>query len=149
MTPPLGWHFVWWVSRYYKCKTGGCVIFLHCIISSFPRCFQHGISFFRASERRNKMLKPPTLCKIPLVTTTTWRSLLKRASQYSYTCSVAQLSLTLCSPMDCSPSGFSVHGILQARILEWGAISSSRGSSQSRDWTHICLPLAPPGKPYS
>ena len=36
---------------------------------------------------------------------------------------------TLCDPMDCSPSGSSVHGILQARILEWVAISFSRGSS--------------------
>ena len=42
---------------------------------------------------------------------------------------------TLCDPMDCSPPGFSVHGILQARILEWVAMSSSRGSSWSRDQT--------------
>ena len=40
---------------------------------------------------------------------------------------------TLCEPMDCSPPGFSVHGTLQARILEWVARPSSRGSSQSRD----------------
>ena len=39
--------------------------------------------------------------------------------------------------MRCSPSGFSVHGILQARILEWVAMSSSRGSSQPRDQTHV------------
>ena len=39
----------------------------------------------------------------------------------------------LCDPMDCSPPGSSVHGILQARILEWVAMSSSRGSSQIRD----------------
>ena len=39
---------------------------------------------------------------------------------------------TLCDPMDCSLPGFSVHGILQARILEWAAISYSRGSSQAR-----------------
>ena len=44
---------------------------------------------------------------------------------------------TLCSPMDCSPPGFSVHGILQARILEWVAISSSRGSSWLSDWTQV------------
>ena len=43
-------------------------------------------------------------------------------------CSVAQFCLTLCDPMDCSLPGSSVHGILQARILEWVAISSSRGS---------------------
>ena len=39
--------------------------------------------------------------------------------------------------MACSPPGFSVHGILQARILEWMAISSSRGSSRPRDWTQV------------
>ena len=44
---------------------------------------------------------------------------------------------TLCNPMDCSPLGSSVHGILQARILEWVAISFSRGSSWSRDQTCI------------
>ena len=65
---------------------------------------------------------------------------------------------TLCDPMDCSPPGASVHGILQARILEWVAMSSSRGSSRLRDWTPISyvyllcleasLPLPPPGKPF-
>ena len=42
---------------------------------------------------------------------------------------VAKSCLTLCNPMDCSPPGSSVHGILQARILEWVAIPFSRGSS--------------------
>ena len=44
---------------------------------------------------------------------------------------------TLCNPTDCSPPGSSVHGILQARILEWVAISFSRGSSKNRDQTWI------------
>ena len=44
--------------------------------------------------------------------------------------------LTLCNPVGSSPPGSSVHGILQARILEWVAISSSRGSSWPRDQTH-------------
>ena len=47
-----------------------------------------------------------------------------------------QSCLTLCDPMDCSPPGTSVHGIVQARILEWAAISCSRRSSRLRDWTH-------------
>ena len=50
---------------------------------------------------------------------------------------VAQPCLTLCNPMDCSLPGSSVHGILQARILEWLAIPFSRGSSQTRDWTQV------------
>ena len=59
-------------------------------------------------------------------------------------------------PPECSPQGSSVHGILQARILEWTAISFSRGSSSLRNqirvlsllqWQTGSLPLAPPGKP--
>ena len=52
-------------------------------------------------------------------------------------CSVAQLHPTICNPMDCSSSISSVHGILQARTLEWIAISYSRGSFQPRDWTRF------------
>ena len=48
-----------------------------------------------------------------------------------------QLCLTLCNPIDCSLPGSSVHGIFQARILEWVAMPSSRGSSQPRDLTCI------------
>ena len=43
----------------------------------------------------------------------------------------------LCDPMDCSPPGSSVHGILQARILEWVAMPSSRGSCQPRGRTQV------------
>ena len=48
-----------------------------------------------------------------------------------HTC--AKSCLTLCDPMDCSSPGSSVHGSFQARILEWVAISYSRGSSELRD----------------
>ena len=44
---------------------------------------------------------------------------------------------TLCDPMDCSLSGFSVHGIFQARVLGWIAISFSRGSSRPRNRTWV------------
>ena len=50
---------------------------------------------------------------------------------------VAQSCLTLCDPIDCSLPGSSVHGIFQAIILEWIAISFSRGSSQPRDRTQV------------
>ena len=50
---------------------------------------------------------------------------------------VTQLCPTLCDPMDCSLPDSSVHGIFQARILEWVAISLSRGFSRPRDWTQI------------
>ena len=50
---------------------------------------------------------------------------------------ITQSCLTLCDPVDCSPPGSSVHGILQARILEWVATSFFRGSSRPRDWTQV------------
>ena len=46
---------------------------------------------------------------------------------------VTKLCPTLCDPVDCSPPGFSIHGIFQARILEWIASSFTRGSSQPRN----------------
>ena len=64
---------------------------------------------------------------------------------------VTQSCPTLCNPMDCSLPGSSVHGIFQARVLEWGAISFSRVSSWTRDQTQVSriidtLPSEPPGK---
>ena len=65
---------------------------------------------------------------------------------------VAKSCLTFCDPMDCSLPGSSVHGIILARILEWLAISFSRGSSWLRNWTHISCTASrffttePPGK---
>ena len=50
---------------------------------------------------------------------------------------VTQSCPTLCNPMDCSWPGSSVHGILQARIVEWVAMPSSRGSSQPGDRTQV------------
>ena len=58
-----------------------------------------------------------------------------------------------CDPVDCSPPGSSVRGISKISILEWVAISSSRGSPRPKDWTHVsCLAgrfftTEPPGKP--
>ena len=72
-------------------------------------------------------------------------------------CVCIQLGLTLCNLMNCSPPGSSVHGIFQARILEWVAISSSRGIFPTQRLNRgilgllhrqaDSLPLAPPGKP--
>ena len=71
----------------------------------------------------------------------------------NYECSVAQLCLTLCDPMDCSLPDSSVHSILQARILEWVAIPFSWISSWPRHQTQMfCIAggfftTAPPGFP--
>ena len=64
---------------------------------------------------------------------------------------VVQSCLTLCDLMDSTQPSSSVHGIFQARILEWVAISFSRGSSRPRDQTRVshivgALPSEPPGK---
>ena len=67
-----------------------------------------------------------------------------------------QSCLTFWDPVDCSPPGSSVHGILQARTLEWTAMPSSGGFTPPRDQTHLSdiswkagsFPLEPPGKPF-
>ena len=76
-----------------------------------------------------------------------------------YTCLVARSCSTPCDPMDCNPPGSSTHGILQARILEWVAMTFSRQTSQPGDRTHMSsvylhwqgssLPLVPPEKPLN
>ena len=69
-------------------------------------------------------------------------------------CVLVTLILTVCDSMDCSPPESSVHGILQARILEWVAIPFSRGSSNlgiepgSPALQADSLPSEPPEKPY-
>ena len=70
-------------------------------------------------------------------------------------CVIVKLCLALCDPMDYSPPGSSVNGILQARILEWVTIPFSGGSSWPRDWTHMfCIAgsfftTEPPEKPQN
>ena len=53
--------------------------------------------------------------------------------------SVSGSGVSKCDLMDCSPPGSSVHGILQATVLEWVAIYFSRGSSRPKDWTQVCI----------
>ena len=87
---------------------------------------------------------------LPL-TITTWEALLMTTEGKGKVL-VAHSCPALCNPMDCSPPGSSVHGMLQARILEWVAISYSRGSYQPRDWAWFScmqadsLPSEPPQK---
>ena len=72
-----------------------------------------------------------------------------------FCCLVAQSYLTLGNFTDCRLPGSSVCEISQARILEWGAISFSRGSSRPRDWTRVScsgrrfFTTEPPGKPHN
>ena len=90
----------------------------------------------------------PVFCQFP-----SWHELFEDQKPWGkwwwwwFRCSVvAQSWPTLCDPMDCSPPGSSIHGILSARVLEWVAIPFSRGSSQPRDQTCVSFVsfLAPP-----
>ena len=80
---------------------------------------------------------------------TTWKNL----QGCPHECSVSQSCPTLCDPMDSNPPGTCVHGISQARILEWIAMPYSRGSSWPRDQTQVyciagrCITTEPLGKP--
>ena len=83
---------------------------------------------------------------------------MQHSSTAGYVARALQSCLTLCDPMDCSPPGSSVRGILQARILEWVAMPSTMGSSCPRDRTVFLMfpalavrffTLAAPGKPNS
>ena len=70
------------------------------------------------------------VCKSCGLYGTSYLSLTRTSTMHAKSCGclVIKLCLTLCNPMDCSQTGFSVHGIFQAIIVEWVAISSSRGS---------------------
>ena len=74
------------------------------------------------------------------------------SSKWKLTVVAVQLCPTLCNPMDYSPPGSSVHGILQTRIVGWVAMPSSRGPSQPRDQTQVSrfagrfFTTEPPGK---
>ena len=108
-----------------KSNNKKCASFLEKFVTCIS-IIQHILSFYAVTflcgsgtEQDSVVFAPRALCL--------WKSL----------CACAQVHLTLGNPMDCSLSGSSVHGISQARILEWVAISSSRESSWSRHWTHI------------
>ena len=73
-----------------------------------------------------------------------WYAVIIQSPQFIYLvlyslcfCLVAKLCPTLCNPVDCNPPDSSVHGISQARTLEWVAMPFSRASSQPRDQTQV------------
>jgi len=133
----LEWKSSFWILNKMKCLKKKSKMF--CIIGqvinlwiSFPRNYIgmkyfvdfHEISFFHSL----KLAESSSTCQSLL-----W-------VYCCCPCLVTKLCLILCNPMDCDPPGSSVHGILQAGILEWIAIFFSRGSSRPRDWTQVsCL----------
>ena len=106
-------------------------------------------AFFKGiflTQGSNPFLLSPALAGGFFTTSTTWRNLWKslawgKGLEYipDGECEgeATQSCPTLCDPVDCSLPGSSIQGILQARILEWVAISFSRGSSRPRDRTQV------------
>ena len=103
-------------------------------LCSILQLFQLSLIFQAVSPALILRLTPsflptPTACPYPF----------KPESQLHVMCAKSlQCCPTLCDTMECSLEGYSVHEILQARILEWVAMSSSRGSSWPRNWTRVC-----------
>ena len=95
------------------------------------------ISFSRRSSQLRDLTWVSSIAGRFLSTELPGKSLCSFFNSWNLTCEVAQSYPTLCDPMDCSLPGSSIHGIFQARILEWVAISFSRRSFQPRDWTHV------------
>ena len=81
-----------------------------------------------------KFCKPPALCILYLSTKSSFSYIVNPSAAAA---TLLQSCPTLCDPIDSSPPGSSVPGILQARTLEWGATSFSRGSSRPRDRTQV------------
>ena len=124
---------------------------------SWHRTVQRTLNLFHGVQET--MVEHLPSSSPPLMTRDNWRGLVHN----SWWCwvgdvmcmrvLVAQSCPTLCDTMDCSLPDSSVHGILQARILEWVAMPSSPGSPQLRDWTQVSIAGATreerwePGKP--
>ena len=103
-------------------------------------------------EDHNSGILPLVLAFLVLAIPSSFSSLLSEfLLSFPSSWSVTKLCPILCNPMDCSLLESSVHGISQARIREWVAISFSRGFSRPRDRTWVsCIVrrTEPPGKPY-
>ena len=93
----------------------------------------------RYPERREKKKKIVPLCSLGVAGGMGEKALAQDKTLEGMRAKSLQSCPTLCDPMDCSPPGPSVHGILQARILKWVAIPSSSKSSQPRDRTQVFM----------
>ena len=149
VTPPLGSLLPSWpqggtILQYYLCSTPPhqqttSLLHLFSGLTLFLTAWQvslHEIPSVTPFSKLWPYLRFPG-CSVFGSSTTFWGQ--APSSSGLCVCLVTQLCLTFCDPLDCSPPGSSVHGILQARILEWVAMPSSRGSSQLRDRTQVSL----------
>jgi len=122
------WTNEWWNKSY--CSSKGRILEIFFVFIMSPLKYQ--FSWYKEYKRP----RWHSLGSSPRLSLSSPVALDSSRSPRAVLCLVARLCLPLCNPMDYSLPGSSVHGILQARILEWVAISFSRGSSRPRDWTH-------------
>ena len=114
-----------------------CLMWSECLIKMCYRTVQLSFPFFWFTFYCWRVL-PPLNYNFCKVCNCLWLfTSIVTVQSPLHACSVTKLCLVLCDPMDYSPTSSSVHGISQARILEWVAIPSSRGSSQPRNWTQV------------
>ena len=115
-----------WKSARSLLPEGFCPCCAHCLELSPPTSLLGNfLSVLQVSAQMSWIPQDPALITYPLCAC----PLSYRCVLCARACLAVQSCRILCDPMDCSPPGSSVHGILQARILEWVTISSSRGSS--------------------
>ena len=124
-------------------------IISHSLSSFFPFSINPSFHPFSLSLCSLPAFLPPSSISDSEVTELSGRSGSSQERICNYCClpesSVATSCLTLCDPVDCSPPGSSVQGILPARTVERVATSFSRASSRPRDGTHVSLSAAPAG----
>ena len=134
----ISWMFWWqWVRLDNIIAFFFRLFFYHCLTATWSEVAvlqqENGIAQLWVTGLLVKTLRSPCNCQVSF-----WIS--EAAFSHCLMCMHAkslQLYPTLCDPIDCSPPGSSVHRILQARILEWAAMPSSRGSSQPRDGIYV------------
>ena len=131
-TPLNNWTELNWIQKLLK-KCGEVLLLKKKKKSKTQKTIFRGF----LQERKKKFLEADQFNSIETILYNRKRTLTtyNRITQNSL--SLTQLCPTLCNPVDCSPPGSSVHEILQARILEWVAVPSSKVSSQSRNWTCV------------
>ena len=151
------------IESYMKCRTaeGGWVVFsgireverkklpvppFSCI--ALPTQGPHGMFHIETDKQKSPgkkscsvtlLLCPPQYIKENRIKEWIWQQIGQGWIQGLFMLCAKSLQSCpiLCDPMDCSPPGTSVQGILQARTLKWFAIPFSRGSSRPRDWTQV------------
>ena len=126
-----------WTGRFKHCCKGAILYPFFSQRNKDQKTEQHGCDYFP-----NILIR---YCRVTELPKTSWKFRPGSGMHFhpvgyepsAFVCSVIQSCLTVCDPMDCGLPGSSVHGIFQARILEWIAISFSRGSSPAKDQTRV------------